>query len=65
MVGLHVTASAEVGKLTMTESSLGPEDAAPAIKGTRPVDYALEGTHTATIYNGDLLKPGMAFPAPP
>jgi N-methylhydantoinase A len=64
MVGLHVTASAEVGKLTMTQSPLGPEDATPAIKVTRPVDYALEGTHTATIYNGDLLAPGMAFAGP-
>ena len=64
MVGLHVTASAEVGKLTMIEAPLGPPDASPAVKGRRMVDYALEGTHEATILNGDLLRPGMAFSGP-
>jgi N-methylhydantoinase A len=64
MVGLHVTASAEVGKLTMTEAALGSEDATGAIKGRRPVDYALEGTHEATIYDGEKLRPGMALAGP-
>jgi len=64
MVGLHVVASAEVGKLTMTEAPLGPEDASVAVKGRRAVDYALEGTHEATIYDGEKLRPGMAFAGP-
>lgn len=64
MVGLHVVASAEVGKLTMTQAALGSEDASLAIKGTRQVDYALEGTHEATIYNGEKLAPGMRFTGP-
>ena len=64
MVGLHVVATAEVGKLTMTEQPLGSPDATPAVKGQRAVDYALEGTHDATIYNGDSLQPGMAFSGP-
>jgi N-methylhydantoinase A len=64
MVGLHVVASAEVGKLTMAEAPLGPEDASPAVKGRRMVDYALDGTHEATIYDGEKLKPGMAFSGP-
>jgi len=64
MVGLHVTASAEVGKLTMTVAALGTEDATGAIKGRRPVDYALEGTHEATIYDGEKLRPGMALAGP-
>ena len=38
--------------------------AAVAIKGTRSVDYALDGRHEATIYNGDLLQPGMTLSGP-
>lgn len=64
MVGLHVIATAEVGKLVMTAEPLGPPDADAAIKGHREVDFALEGRHRATIYNGDLLRPGMAFAGP-
>jgi N-methylhydantoinase A len=64
MVGLYVVASAEVGKLTMHEAPLGPEDASPAVKGKRMVDYALEGTHEAVIYDGEKLAPGMSFPGP-
>jgi len=64
MVGLHVIATAEVGKLTMTAAAEGPADAAPAIKGRRPVDYALDGVHEATIYDGTKLAPGMTFDGP-
>jgi N-methylhydantoinase A len=64
MVGLHVIATAEVGKLTMTAAAEGPADAAPAIKGRRPVDYALDGVHEATIYDGTRLAPGMTFDGP-
>jgi len=64
MVGIHLVARAEVGKLTMVPAPLGPEEAAPALKGRRRVDYALEGTHEADIYDGDLLQPGMAFTGP-
>ena len=64
MVGLHVVATAEVGKLTMTAAPEGPADATPAVKGRRAVDYALEGTHEATIYDGTRLAPGMEFTGP-
>ena len=64
MVGIHLVARAEVGKLTMAPSALGPVDAQGAIKATRAVDYALEGVHEASIYDGDALKPGMAFTGP-
>jgi len=64
VVGIHLVASAEVGKLTMTREELGDADAAPAQKATRTVDYALEGVHEAAIYNGDRLRPGMAFEGP-
>ena len=64
MVGIHLVARAEIGKLTMEPAEIGPEDPSGAVKGTRDVDYALEGTHEATIYDGDRLAPGMAFAGP-
>jgi N-methylhydantoinase A len=64
MVGLHIVATAEVGKLTMTPAPLSGADAAPAKKGKRTVDYALDGIHTATIYDGTRLAPGMKFEGP-
>ena len=57
-------AKAEVGKLEMRPETVGGPDANGAIKGTRTVDYALEGKHEATIYDGDRLAPGMEFPGP-
>lgn len=64
MVGIHLVARAEVGKLTMQPAKLGGSDASSAEKGQRDVDYALEGTHTATLYDGEKLAPGMAFKGP-
>ena len=64
MVGLHVVATATVGKLEMVSQPLGSADASPAIKGQRTVDYAPETAETATIYNGDLLRPGMTLTGP-
>ena len=64
MVGIHLVARAEVGKLTMAPAELGASDAQEAIKATRAVDYALEGVHEASIYDGDALKPGMSFTGP-
>jgi N-methylhydantoinase A len=63
-VGLHVVAAAEVGKLAPAErpiTGLAPVD---VVKGRRPVDYALEGIHEATIYDGDRLEPDMRFAGP-
>jgi N-methylhydantoinase A len=64
MVGIHLIASAEVGKLTMTELPSTGKAAADALKGRRKVDYALEGIHEADIYDGTLLEPGMTFAGP-
>jgi N-methylhydantoinase A len=64
LVGIHLVASAEVGKLTMKEQPKGSADASPALKGERDVDYALEGVHNAKIYNGEKFTPGMAFTGP-
>jgi N-methylhydantoinase A len=64
MVGIHLVARAEVGKLEMVKAPLGDPDAGPAKKGARQVDYALEGRHEADIYDGEKLSPGMAFNGP-
>ncbi|MEZ5812186.1 MAG: hydantoinase/oxoprolinase family protein [Rhizobiaceae bacterium] len=64
MVGIHLIASAEVGKLTMTEKPKTGNDAKTVLKGSRDVDYALEGVHEAQIYDGTKLEPGMTFTGP-
>ncbi|UVC07923.1 hydantoinase/oxoprolinase family protein [Rhizobium sp. TH2] len=64
LVGIHLVASAEVGKLTMKEKPLGNAEPSPAAKGERKVDYALEGIHSAVIYDGDKLQPGMRLTGP-
>ena len=64
MVGIHLVAKAEVGKLEMRPAKMGVPDPSGAVKGMRLVDYALEGAHEATIYDGDKLIPGMEFSGP-
>lgn len=64
MVGIHLVASAEVGKLTMKERATSAASSEVALKGHRDVDYALEGVHSAAIYDGTRLEPGMTFSGP-
>ena len=64
MVGIHLVASAEVGKLTVKERQPTGTPASAALKGERDVDYALEGVHKAAIYDGTKLEPGMEFVGP-
>jgi N-methylhydantoinase A len=64
MVGIHLVASAEVGKLAMHEAPSAGADAGSAKKGERDVDYAVDGIHTAAIYDGTRLKSGMRFAGP-
>jgi len=64
LVGLHVVASAEVGKLSIAERPKTGRKLAQTIKSRRKVDYALEGVHEAVIYDGDRLEPGMKFKGP-
>ncbi len=64
MVGIHLIARAEVGKLEMIPTPLGDACASCATKGERDVDYALEGIHSATIYDGGKLCAGMEFIGP-
>jgi N-methylhydantoinase A len=63
-VGVHVVASAEVGKLVPEKLPVTGADVASARTGVRDVDYELAGVHTADIYDGAALEPGMAFTGP-
>lgn len=63
-VGVHLVAFAEVGKLKPNKLPKTGRKVSQAKKGTRTVDYALEGLHTADIYDGSLLEPGMKFKGP-
>ena len=63
-VGLHLVATADVGKPNVIEQELGSDDATPAHKGSREVDFATDGTHTADLYDGAALTPGMTFDGP-
>ena len=64
IVGLHLIASAEIGKLEVNKLPVTGAKVADAIKGRREVDYAMEGVHTATIYDAEKLEPGMTFQGP-
>jgi N-methylhydantoinase A len=64
LVGIHVVATSEVGKLTMKEMPSSGTLETEARKGEREVDYALEGTHKAQLYDGEKLEPGMEFVGP-
>ena len=64
VVGAHVVAFAEIGKLEMTPLPTTGRTLDGAYKGRRLVDYALEGVHEADIYDNALLEPGMSFTGP-
>ena len=63
-VGTHLVARADVGKLEPVRLPVTGRALDAARKGLRGVDYALEGIHTAEIYDGDQLEPGMTFAGP-
>ncbi|PHP28152.1 hydantoinase/oxoprolinase family protein [Limimaricola cinnabarinus] len=64
ITGIHLIAASEVGKLEIVPLPKSGAALADAMKGEREVDYATEGTHVATIYNGEKLEPGMTFAGP-
>src|SRR5215469_6619961 len=64
IVGLHLVASAEVGKLRIMPLPKTGAALEAARKGRRLVDYAMEGVHETDIYDGDRLEPGMRFGGP-
>ena len=64
MVGIHVTATAAVGRVEMRRQEPGAASATGARKGSRQVDFAQEGVLEAAIYDGGRLRPGMRFAGP-
>jgi N-methylhydantoinase A len=64
IVGLHLVASAEVGKLRLASLPKTGASLKRARKGRRLVDYALDGAHHAEIYDAEKLEPGMSFAGP-
>jgi N-methylhydantoinase A len=64
LIGVHLVARADIGKLEPVRLPKSGRQLAATLKGQRQVDYALEGVHSADIYNGDLLEPGMKFTGP-
>jgi N-methylhydantoinase A len=64
VVGVHVVAIAEIGKLAPAKLPVTGRPLDEAGKGQRQVDYATEGNHLADVYDGDLLEPGMSFEGP-
>ena len=63
LVGFHLVASADIGKLTPKKVAPSGRKTDEAVKGKRSVDY-ITGVHEALIYDGDLLEPGMRFAGP-
>jgi N-methylhydantoinase A len=64
IVGFHIVAVAEIGKLDLGEMPVTGAAVTSAVKGRRSVDYALEGIHEAVIYDNEKLEPGMTFSGP-
>jgi len=64
LVGFHLVAIAEVGKLDLVAMPSTGAKLASAVKGRRTVDYALDGSHEATIYDHSKLEPGMTLTGP-
>jgi N-methylhydantoinase A len=63
LVGFHVVASVDIGKLTPSKVAPSGRKIKEAVKAKRRVDY-ISGVHEAVIYDGDLLEPGMSFAGP-
>ena len=64
IVGLHLVATASVGKLEPVPLPVTGAASEDALKGRRFIDYAEDGRHEAEIYDAGRLEPGMAFGGP-
>ena len=64
LVEYHLVAIAEVDKVTPEKSAVTGRKVEEAVKELRDVDYVGAGIQRATIYNGDLLEPGMKLVGP-
>lgn len=64
IIGFHLVAVAQIGKLTPQAPPISGRRVNEACKGTRRVDYAQDGIHEASLYDYDLLEPLMTFFGP-
>ncbi len=64
VVGLHLVVQAEVGKLALVEKRATGRKLTDAVKGRRRVDFDVDGSFEAVLYDGALLEPGMSFDGP-
>lgn len=64
IVGFHLVAVAQIGKLNLQALPVTGRTLAEAHKGQRPVDFALEGIHDTAIYDYARLEPQMSFSGP-
>lgn len=64
IIGIHLIAASEVGKLELVPLPKTGAKLEDAVKGRRMVDYATEGEHEATIYDSTKFEPGMSFCGP-
>jgi N-methylhydantoinase A len=64
VVGVHLVASADIGKPGTPPMPVTGRRLEATLKGRRPVDFDIEGVHDAAIHDGDLMEPGMAVAGP-
>lgn len=64
IIGFHLVAVAQIGKLNPQALPITGRTLAAAHKGQRPVDFALEGIHDTAIYDYALLEPQMRLCGP-
>ena len=63
-VGLHLVASANVGKPATPEIAVTGRKLKATVKSKRQIDFDADGVHASTIYDCDLLEPGMKLDGP-
>lgn len=64
VIGFHLVAVAQIGKLNLQALPITGRPLVEAHKGQRPVDFALEGIHDTAIYDYALLEPQMHLRGP-
>lgn len=64
IIGFHLVAVAQIGKLNLQALPVTGRLLADAHKGQRPVDFALEGIHDTAIYDYARLEPHMRLHGP-
>jgi N-methylhydantoinase A len=64
LVGVHIVAIAEVGKLVPEPAAVTGRPLESALTETREVDFDTAGVHVAAVYDGELLEPGRRFTGP-